>query len=210
MPDAHKLVWLIDGGEAAAAEYRRLFEQSGQLRVRRAPIRSSVDEYADLAADLETGAVIISEAIGRKTDGAYDGATIAEYLRALRAELPIFMLSTSAATDIPAADGMFTVEELRHRPEMYVGRILRAAGRYAEALTARQQRLKTLIDRQFEGSLSEEQAQELAELRADIERPAEVRLAKYAELHDIDRAEKKHLVEQLEALAEKLSSRKQP
>lgn len=211
MADANTLIWLIDGGDSAAAEQRRLLEQSGQLEVRRVPLRATVEEYADLAANVETGAVLVSQALERRSKGAYSSTAVADYLRTLRFELPIFILSPAgAAEEIPAADGLIVVEELQRRPEVYVGRILRAAGRYAEALSARQQRLQTLLDRQFEGSLTADEAHELAELRAEVERPTEVRLAKQAELQDVDRAEKRHLVEQLETLAEKLRSRKKP
>lgn len=209
MPASSAIVWLVAGSDAAAQECQRLLEQSGQLDVRRVPLRASVEEHADLAANPDTGAIVIADTIARQVRGAYNSTVIADYLRALRVELPIFILcSDAAACEEPlAADGTFTVAELRRRPEVYAGRILRALGRYHAALSGRQQRLQELIDRQLAGSLSPAEAEELAELRADVERPSEVRLAKQAEQHAVDLADRRHLVEQLEALAEKLNRR---
>lgn len=208
MSTASATIWLVGGKKAEAREQKQLIEQLGALEVGIIPVRERADEYADLAANPDTGAVLISESIFKRSGHAYSGDDLATFLRTLRADLPIYLLTDDddeAATG--SFDGVIAAADLRRRPEVYSRRLLRAAGRYQAALQGRQRRLQELLDRQIADTLSPADAAELAELRADAERAAQVKLAKHAERAELDLVERRTLVEQLEALAERLEGR---
>ncbi|MCU0490094.1 MAG: hypothetical protein MUD01_00695 [Chloroflexaceae bacterium] len=203
--DNAPLLWLIDGAASETRHYKRQLERTHQLHVQAVPLRSAVVEYADLAANPHTGAVIISQKIGQQTNGSYDSATIADFLRTLREELPLFLLASSEAEDTsPVFDGVLLAAQLEQRPEVYIPRLLRAAGRYEQALSARRRRTKELLDQQVLGALAVDEEAELAALRSYFERPADIKLAKRIEKRDAELSEKRSLVEQLESLAQKL------
>jgi hypothetical protein len=209
MSDNPAIVWLVGSKKSDAREYRELLEASDNLQVAVVALRPRVEDYADLAANSDTGAIILSDSIRRRSDKAYSSGDVAAYLRALRAQLPIFVLSEDdAAEDDPAVDAIFAARDLRKRPEAYTTRLMRAIGRYQDAMSAHQQRLQALLDRQIAGALTAEEAEELARLRSSSERAAQVKVAKQAESQEVDLLEKRELVSQLEALATKLEGRR--
>jgi hypothetical protein len=200
------IVWLIDGDRVAARQHQLLLQHNNALTVQLVPIRARVEDYADLAAHPETGAVLISRLVELYSGGVYNSAMIADYLRALRPDLPLFLLVDDGSGDVggPSVDGAFSVADLYQQPDVYRRRLLRAVGRYEQAMSTRQQRLQVLLDADLAGTLDATGAEELAALRADFERAAEVSQAKRVAQHEVDLAEKRQLVTQLEAIAQQL------
>ncbi len=205
MEEHPAVIWLVGGKKADSQEHKRSIEQAEPLDARLVALRERVEDYTDLATSPLTGAVLISDSIWKKSGRVYSGADVATYLRTLRPELPIYLLSDDDEdTGDGSFDGVISAKELRKRPEVYTSRLLRAVGRYKLSLDERQQRLQTLLDRQTNGSLTLIEGEELDELRAFTERPAQVSVAKQAKRLEFELAEKRNLVRRLEALAERL------
>jgi CheY-like chemotaxis protein len=170
-----KVVKLIEDSHEDADLHQQLLEAAGKIRIEYVPARPSVDDYADLAADPGTGAVMIDERLGEFAGVDYTGLEVADFLRTLRPELPIYIL-TNYANEIADDQGEsveFIIDKktVRKAAKVYVARILRAMQQYEAALTDQQRQLKELIDRKLAGELSEEEEAELQQLRAAIERP---------------------------------------
>lgn len=170
-----KVVKLIEDSHDDADLYQQLLEAAGEVKIEYVPARPSVVDYADLAADPETGAVMIDERLGEFAGVDYAGLQVADFLRTLRPELPIYIL-TNYANEIADDQGEsveFIIDKkaVRKAAKVYVARILRAMQQYEAALTEQQRRLKELIDRKLAGELSEQGETELQQLRAAIERP---------------------------------------
>jgi hypothetical protein len=211
MSTAPALIWLVGGKKADAREQKQLLEQAAELQVVLVPLRERVDEYADLAANPDTGAVLLSASLWKRSDHTYSSADLAAFLRSLRPELPIYLITSEPDDDIDAFDGVLMARELRKRPDVYGPRLLRAAGRYQTALSERQRRLQELLDRELAAvsgdiaPLGAAEIDELAALRADMERAAQFKVAKHTERLELDLLERRNLVEQLEALTERLA-----
>ncbi|HID62407.1 MAG TPA: hypothetical protein EYP49_06655 [Anaerolineae bacterium] len=170
-----KVVKLIEDDHQDADLYQQLLEAAGKIKIEYVPARPSVADYADLATDPETGAVMIDERLGEFAGVDYTGLEVADFLRTLRPELPIYIL-TNYANEIADDQGEsveFIIDKktVRKAAKVYVARILRAMQQYEVALTEQQRRFKELIDRKLAGELSEEEKTELQQLRAAIERP---------------------------------------
>ncbi len=170
-----KVVKLIEDSYEDADLYRQLLEAAGEIKIEYVPARPGVADYADLAADPETGAVVIDERLGVYAGVDYTGLQVADFLRTLRPELPIYIL-TNYANEIADDQGEsveFIIDKktVRNAARVYAVRILRAMQQYEAALTKQQRRLKELIDRKLAGELSKEEEVELQQLRAAIERP---------------------------------------
>jgi hypothetical protein len=175
MDTMSKVAKLIEDSHEDADLYRQLLEAAGEIKIEYVPARPGVADYADLAADPETGAVIIDERLGVYAGVDYNGLQVADFLRTLRPELPIYIL-TNYANEIADDQGEsveFIIDKktVRKAAKVYVARILRAMQQYEAALTDQQRRLKELIDRKLADELSEEEEAEFQQLRAAIERP---------------------------------------
>lgn len=220
MNNEDPLVALVGGAKSDAREVKARLEESGRLVVHVLPLRATVEDYADLAANGLVGAVVIGRVRARRTEGGYNSIDLADYLRALNDRLPLFYLAddedTSAVNGAAAFDAIFYLDQVRREAEAHVSRLLRAIGRYGAALSARQARLRELLDRQQDtllgSGLEESEQAELEELRRQIERPLEARVAKYVERQNEALIEQKSMVAQLEALASQLgkASRSEP
>jgi hypothetical protein len=200
-----KVVKLIEDSHEDANLYRQLLEAAGEIRIEYVPARPGVADYADLAADPETGAVVIDERLGVYAGVDYGGLQVADFLRTLRPELPIYIL-TNYANEIADDQGEsveFIIDKkaVRSAAKVYAVRILRAMQRYEVALTEQQRRLKELIDRKLAGELSAEEGTELQQLRAAIERPFATAELEHERLWDEELQQQRELLEQLEQIA---------
>jgi predicted MPP superfamily phosphohydrolase len=213
MNEQPNIIWFIHGSKAEARDDIALLASSGQLIVRSVGLRPGVRDYADLVANPETGAILIGRITPRRTEEGYDSIALADFLRALRADLPIFFVTdhhdTDAADAAAAFDAVFKLADIRREPDAYIRRIQRAVGRYTQSLTRHQNRLRELLDRQYSTEspstvLSNSDLDELEELRRHTERPVDGRLARYIERQNAALREQQNLVDQLEALTEKL------
>lgn len=193
-------VWLVEDSPTDAEEYTRFLERSGKLKVTPCDVFESLDEYRVLANNPAVGAVIVDKLLGEHAGVGYGGLDIATFLRTYDPGLPVFILTNYPGPDLDAdGDAVDLVIEkhlVRDFADTYVARILRRMGQYHDALNARQQRLRELIDLKLDGRLNEADAEELAALRREIERPG-------AELIDqFQDAQKESLSRDKEFLAE--------
>ena len=200
-----KVVKLIEDSYEDADLYRQLLEAAGEIKIEYVPARPGVTDYADLAADPETGAVVIDERLGVYAGVDYTGLQVADFLRTLRPELPIYIL-TNYANEIADDQGEsveFIIDKktVRNAARVYAVRILRAMQQYEAALTKQQRRLKELIDRKLAGELSEEEEAELQRLRAAIERPFAPAEIEHERRWDEELRQQRELLEQLEQIA---------
>lgn len=199
-----KIVKLIEDNRDDADLYQQLLEAAGEIKIEYVPARPSVADYADLAADPETGAVIIDERLSEFAGVDYTGLEVAGFLRTLRPELPIYIL-TNYANEIPddqgeSVESIIDKKTVRKAPKVYVIRILRAMQQYEVALTDQQRQLKELIDRKLAGELSEVEETELQQLRAAIERPFAPAEIEHERRWEEELQQQRELLEQLEQI----------
>jgi hypothetical protein len=203
-----KVVKLIEDSHEDADLHQQLLEAAGRIKVEYVPARPGVDDYADLAADPETGAVMIDERLGEFAGVDYTGLQVADFLRTLRPELPIYIL-TNYASEIADDQGEsveFIIDKktVRKAAKVYVARILRAMQQYEAALMKQQRRLKELIDRKLVGELSEEEETELQHLRTAIERPFAPAEIEHERRLDEELQRQEEQLERLEKIAQEI------
>jgi CheY-like chemotaxis protein len=203
-----KVVKLIEDSHEDADLYRQLLEAAGEIKIDYVPARPGVADYADLAAAPEIGAVIIDERLGVYAGVDYNGLQVADFLRTLRPELPIYIL-TNYANEIADDQGEsveFIIDKktVRKAAKVYVIRILRAMQQYEAALTEQQRRLKELIDRKLVGELSEEEETELQHLRTAIERSFAPAGIEHERQWDEELQRQEEQLERLEKIAQEI------
>lgn len=201
-----KIVWLIEDSENDAEEYKQLLEKAGAIEIVFVPARPVIADYADLLTDSRTGAIIIDQRLGDFAGVSYDGIEIAEFLRSLRPELPIFILTNYADEELEdqgeAVDSIIDKKTVRKRAEVYVKRILRSVEHYQTALTEKQKRLKDLIEHKLSSGLDEADEAELQALRADLERPLGLKIARQEEIWEAELQAQEDRLSKLEEIAQ--------
>lgn len=173
----HKTVWFVEDDKDEAEKYKRFLERVGNIRIKtiKPSVYPSLSDYRKLATDASTGAFLIDQRLDQSGVG-YTGMEVADYLRQVKPELPIYML-TGYPEDIQGGEAAGQVEDVIRKSEVrkwapqYVARILRSIQRYEEAMIERQKRLDGLIDRKLAGKLTKAEESELQQLRHAIERP---------------------------------------
>ncbi|PKQ27613.1 MAG: hypothetical protein CVT63_07075 [Candidatus Anoxymicrobium japonicum] len=200
-----KVVWLVEDSQEEADEYGQLLERAGDIEVLFVSVRPTIADYADLLADDQTGAFIIDQCLDEYTGVAYNGIGLAEFLRSLRPELPIFILTKYLDEGLEdqggSVEAIIDKKTVRKRGEIYVKRILRGIEHYQATLTDKQERLGYLIDRKLSGGLSEAEEVELQELRAYIERPLGLTFAHHVDKWEAELRGQEQRLEQLEKIA---------
>ena len=210
MNKSDKVVWLIDGDEAEAKEYKDLLTQTETLDVRWARPQPALTDYDTLVSDARTGAVLVDYDLDTDAGVNYTGLDVADYLRALSSELPIFILTDSFDTVIEkggrTVDSIITKERLIKHTDAYAARILRSMSRYTDALTERQIRIRELVDKQIAGKLTKREEKELAELRLDVERPSDALLSRYTAETSTGLTEQRAMLDQLQQITATLKN----
>lgn len=208
MSEPTKTVWLIEDNDDDARMYERLLERSHQLDVQPVGVHPAVDDYAYLVANPQTGAVLIDHHLSDGTGVPYEGTDVAEFLRMLRAELPIYILTNygpdAEEQGSDAADSIIDKQNVRKHTNAYIARILRGMQRYDEALMRKKQRIKELVDKKIASELSEDEERELTTLRADINRPVDLPLARQNEQRAATLQQKEQQIAALQELASRL------
>lgn len=209
-----KIVWLIEDDEQQADQYGRLLEQAsdGELHIKFVPVRRNIADYADLMNDPQTGAIILDQRLSEQGGVNYEGIEVAEFLRTLKPELPVFILTQHGPDDLlqlkaEAAEYVIDKDDIAkrdHTPQVHAIRILRSMGKYEVALNAKQRRLKELIDRKLSFGLNEAETAELTSLRADIERPSESLITQQEANWAKDHQQQEQLLTQLKELTKTL------
>lgn len=175
------VIALVDDDPGAIDTIRRLLEREGlgPVEVFDPKDFANVADYNFLASIGQFGAVILDQKLDELSGVPYTGLELAKYLRAFRPELPLYIL-----TNFPDDSGQFEeareVEDIiakrdfNQSPAKYVARILRATSRYEEALSVKSKELGDLIDKRLADTLTNPEAERLAELRAEFERTSPV------------------------------------
>jgi len=176
---SRKIIWLIEDNTKEADNYRRFIQRAINSGVDDLDVKTldakdfpRPENYRKLATGDDTGAILIDYDL-KQSGVQYNGADLARYLRRIKPELSIYML-TAWRQDV---EGLGEVEDVLPKEEMgksaseYLRAILRSMKRYEAALTKRQKRLNELIDRKLSGKISTSEETELQKLRQEIERP---------------------------------------
>jgi FixJ family two-component response regulator len=207
MSDKASIVWLIDDDENDAEEYERFLELSGELEIVFVQPRPSLSDYVDLITNPDTAAFIIDQRLSDSANAPYEGLDLADYLRTLRPELPIYILTNYADDTMEgkgqSADAIIKKGNVRDYTEVTIARILRSVKRYEEALTEKQYRLKTLIDHKITNQLTDVEEKELESLRADIERSFDLALSDQEQKREVYLQEQEERLAKLEEIAQK-------
>lgn len=208
------LIKFIDDDLEDLKLYKRRLEIDGSLMVELVDPRKfpSVSDYDKILFD-ETKAIIIDQRIAEFSGVPYDGLEIAEFLRSLNPMIPIFVLTNYEKETDESALG-WSVEyvipkskfKTKEQVQIHIKRILRAIGRYEDALSEKTRIFEGLIDKKVSGSISRQEEKKLREIRSEFERIFSIREAK--ELEKIEKTEKElEVLNQVLAELKKLSKR---
>jgi hypothetical protein len=167
-------IFIIHHDPEQAVELARQLESCTHMPVQIAALQLAAPDYADIAADSATGAVLIEQELDPHLALGYTGLDVAEHLRRMRPGLPIYLL-VNREEDLGGREAVvedaIVKEEFLQRCPVYAERILRAIGRYLEAMSERDRRYRELVAHKLSGRLSESEEAELASYRAEIELP---------------------------------------
>ena len=196
------LVTLIDDNAEDLELYGRLLEQQGSFKISgiNPRDRNSIESYTNLASIGEVDAVVIDQRLDELTGVGYDGIGVADYLRSLRPELPIYILtqySDDLGSRAMAVESIISKKEFNNSPDVFAHRILRAARRYKDALSEKHQRFLELIDMKTKGDINPDFAKELDQLRAEIERVETIVLDKKLSQPREERSKERKLLEEV-------------
>lgn len=206
-----EIVWLIEDDEEQADQYGRLLEIASdhQFMVHYVAVKPRITDYAELLADSHTRAIIIDQRLSELSGVPYEGIEVAEFLRALKPELPIFILTQHSTDDLllekeQSVEFVMGKDELTKRDTAYAARILRNIGHYEAALSKQQVRLKELIDRKLSGELTTEEETELQKIRADFERPLAQKLAQQESTWEAEKITREEFLKELQQITQNI------
>jgi CheY-like chemotaxis protein len=216
--------WLVDDDPEDAALYARLLEQAGLPRVEVFLPEPLLAGTVAMASDPAAGAVLIDHDVRDRAGVLVGGLAVADYLRGVRPELPIFLLVDHAAESDPepnagAVESVIPKPHLHGHAPVYAARILRAMARYDAALSARQRRIRELVDRKVSAdsgagaesfgaaaeAFGEAEERELASLRAETERAFDLALSGQDTARDEQLRREEERLAELRAIAAELA-----
>lgn len=168
-------VWLITARSQTTEALLPVMTASGALHVEVLQSPRSVDVLLSLAGEPEIGGIILDLPVTRERTDENGAVTAALSLREARPQLAIMLLTSAAERELAETEEVFDMVvdrdvALSHWP-VYETRLLRDMGRWGQALDERNRRLSYLVDRTFTGDATTGEHEELARLRADVERP---------------------------------------
>lgn len=205
------IVWLVEDDKEQADQYGRLLEiaSDNQFIVNYVAVKPRITDYAELLADGRTRAVIIDQRLSELSGVPYEGIEVAEFLRTLKPELPIFILTQHSNDDLllekeGSVEFVIGKDEFIKRDTAYAARILRNIGHYEAALSEKQTRLKELIDRKLSGELTAAEEAELQKIRADFERPFAQELTQQESLWEDEKSSREEFLQQLQQITKSI------
>jgi hypothetical protein len=204
-----QIVWFIEDSIESAEEYSELLGQSDAFEFVHIPPRPSTDDYADIVANPRTGVIIIDQKLSPFSGVPYTGLNLADYLRILRPNLPIFILTSvikdfeSFESEGSSVEAIIKKGAVRDSSEVYIARFSRSARRYDESLTEKQQQMMRLLDK-LDNGLSKEEGQELEELQDYFERPFRPAIESHIHEREEEIQERRSVVNDLQQLVEKI------
>jgi hypothetical protein len=208
MSEQDKIIWLVEDNATDAEQYEMLLERSHKLDIEYIHPKPDLADYSHLVSDPKTGAFLIDQRLGDGAGVPYSGIDLASFLRSLSSTLPLYILTNypgrTEEGGSHAVDAVIDKKYVGRNAEAYVDRILRSISRYDEALAAREQRLRELIDRKIASTISEDEEKELAYLRADVERPGDLLIANESERWETSIREQRELLVDLQRIIAQL------
>ena len=207
------LIYIVHHDPDRAKEMAQALAAATHSEVRVAELQLAPADYADLAAAAETSAVIIDQYLNQQAALGYCGMDVAEHLRRVRPGLPIYLLA-GPEEDLRGREALVEEvvpeESFLQRSPLYAVRLLRAMGRYADALSEADRRYRELVARKLDGALAESEDLELAARRAEIELPFAGAAIEHAKAWQLSLREEERLLQsfstELRDLLSKLSS----
>lgn len=172
------IIKFIEDDYDDAQLYKEKLESEGSLIVelvdpREFPIVSEYDKILFVTPQ----AIIIDQKISMYAGVPYEGLDIAEFLRSLNPMIPIFILTNYEKETSDLASG-WSIEYIiakskfktKNQVKIHIKRILRAVGRYEDALSKKTKIFKELIDKKVSGTISTQEEKELNKIRSEFER----------------------------------------
>lgn len=167
----------IDEDRKEQNMYTRWLECTHELQIARIDPRSfkTLSDYDRLLQDHELKAFVIDNKIAEYAGTPYEGVNIADFIRSLDCRIPIFILTNFSDPEDPEYEG--AVEYIipkghlnnKVNSTIHIKRILRAIGRYTDALSEREKIFSRLINKKVTEGLTEEEEVELENVRVDMD-----------------------------------------
>ncbi len=204
-------IFLIDDQPSEAEEYQFLLgEASSSLSIEILNPPQRIDEVAALIANRDVAGFIIDHRLDALVQ--YDGTALASYLRGIRQDVPLFML-TSHVGDVEdheesgSVDNVFPKDLVRDHARSLMMRIERRVGQYQGSLSERLLELSVLIDKKISGDIGESESLRLDQIRLEIQRPTDSYLGFKADQDREFLAREEALLARLEDLIRQTKSR---
>ncbi|MEM7128222.1 MAG: response regulator [Chloroflexota bacterium] len=179
-----KKIWFIDENENQSKTYarqlRRLMPDTVQVETVYPPF-VNMNDYASILSDPETVCVIIDQKLKDSGIATYDGIELAQFLRGIDSKIPIYILTNFADLKDEYASGELNVEEVLSKDifnddvekQILQARLLRRIDVHEDILLSRAERFRSLLKKQFENTLTEEEQAELKNLQFERVAPVE-------------------------------------
>ncbi|MFN8490031.1 MAG: hypothetical protein U0350_20760 [Caldilineaceae bacterium] len=173
---ANKKIWFIDENENQSRTYtrklRRLLPDSITVERLFPPYRQ-MQEYVALIRDPETVCIFVDQKLKDTAIANYTGIELAQYLRAIDAKLPIYILTNYEDLRDEYAVGEWSVEDVipkevfNNKSELLIfkARLLRRLDVYEDLLMNRSQRFNQLLRKRLSEGLSDVEETEFQELQ---------------------------------------------
>ncbi len=205
-------VYIIHHDPERADQLAQQLRSCAEVSVRPAMLQLAASDYADMAADPETAAVIVAQDLDPHGSLGYTGIDVAEHLRRARPALPIYLLAPrdqDLASKDALVEEVFPEDEFVERCPVHAARIQRAMGRYIDSMSDRERQYRELIMRKLDGTLSDSEEEELAACRMEIELPFAGSAIEHAKTWEQSLREEERLLKEftteLQSLLDKLS-----
>lgn len=180
---------LIDDEATEREVYKRHLERGKLLDIEEIDpkIFTKIKDCDRLLMD-DVKAIIIDQNIAATSGIPFDGLDIAEYLRGLNNMIPIFIL-TNFEPEMTVLDKHWCVDNIITKDDFNsdegsrtnIQRILRAIGRYDDALSSKMKEFGVLIEKKVSGTINVEEEDRLKGMKLEFERVTAVKEGEYIE-----------------------------
>jgi CheY-like chemotaxis protein len=203
-------VLIIDDDQEEAIRVKKILEKASSGHILEFIVQTpegiqDLSEYFLLINTLRASAVLIDQRLGVRSIANYTGLKLASILRSVLPMFPIFILTKWVQQDELEKQGyevddVMDKQEMISNPSTYLGRIIRAMGRYESAKTKQSKRMHELIAASLDRELNSEETHELVNIRAEIGLSTLGREIELAELTRTRLENKKDILDALKKL----------
>lgn len=176
MADANvrPVIWFIDEKEDEQRVWGNALRSAllGAVEIRSQVPFKTLEEYLPLLSDLQTVAIITDQRLKNSGVAPYTGIELAEYIRTINTKLPVYIL-TNFPDDEDAFEGLtWSVEDIIGKKELndpearkvIAARILRRVNTFRDILGERSERIRELLLKSSQNTLSASELDELERL----------------------------------------------